>query len=62
MPNIGPGEIIVLLVIALLVLGPQRLPQVARSAGRGLREFKSALSGDDDDERELERERREPSS
>ena len=60
MPNIGPLELVVILIIALLVLGPQRLPQVARSVGKGLREFKEALStgGDDDDyddDRELTR-------
>ena len=45
MPNIGPLEIVVVLVIALLVLGPKRLPDFGRSVGRGLREFKGALSG-----------------
>jgi sec-independent protein translocase protein TatA len=54
MPNVGPLELIVVLIIALLVLGPQRLPQVARSVGRGVREFKEAISmdssADDDDE------------
>ncbi len=51
MPNIGPLELVVILIIALLVLGPQRLPQVARSVGKGMREFKEALSsGDDDDD------------
>ena len=67
MPNVGPLEIVVVLVIALLVLGPKRLPDFGRSVGRGLRDFKAALSGEEDDpplpsterERELdERERR----
>jgi sec-independent protein translocase protein TatA len=55
--NISPLEIIVLLVIALIVLGPQRLPEMARSLGRGMREFRAALSSDDhdDDDDELER-------
>jgi sec-independent protein translocase protein TatA len=65
MPNIGPLEIIIVLVIALIVLGPKRLPDFGRSVGRGLREFKGAISGDssrEDDEdraRELELEERE---
>ena len=54
--NISPLEIMVLAVIALIVLGPQRLPEMARSVGRGLREFRAALSSpdheDDDDDEE----------
>jgi sec-independent protein translocase protein TatA len=52
MPNIGPMELIVVLVIALLVLGPKRLPQAGRSLGQGIREFKDSISGatKDDDE------------
>ena len=53
MPSIGPMEIIVVLVIALIVLGPKRLPQAGRSIGRGMRELKDALAGDsktDDDD------------
>jgi sec-independent protein translocase protein TatA len=45
-------ELIIVLVIALIVLGPKRLPEAGRSVGRGLREFKESLSGDnarDDD-------------
>jgi sec-independent protein translocase protein TatA len=45
MPNIGPMELIVVLVVALLVLGPGRLPAAGRSLGRGIREFRSGLSG-----------------
>jgi sec-independent protein translocase protein TatA len=47
----GPLEILVILVIALIVLGPQRLPEAARSVGRGMRELKDSLQGvtDDDD-------------
>lgn len=50
MPNIGAPELIVILVIALLVLGPKKLPEVGRSVGRGMREFKESLSGDKDDD------------
>jgi sec-independent protein translocase protein TatA len=52
--NVGPLELIVVLVIALIVLGPKKLPEVGRSIGSGMREFKDSLSGsndhDDDDE------------
>jgi sec-independent protein translocase protein TatA len=58
--QVGVTELLVVLVIALIVLGPQRLPTVARNLGRGIREFKQAISfdSDDDDERDRERERR----
>jgi sec-independent protein translocase protein TatA len=48
----GPLELMVILVIALIVLGPQKLPEAARSVGKGMRELKESLSGDDDDERD----------
>ena len=48
MPNIGPMELIVVLAIALIVLGPKRLPDAGRSLGRGLREFKDSVSGSSD--------------
>jgi sec-independent protein translocase protein TatA len=54
MPSIGPMELVVVLVIALLVIGPKKLPEVGKSLGKGMREFKDSLSGlnrdDDDDE------------
>jgi sec-independent protein translocase protein TatA len=48
----SPMELIVILVIALLVLGPSRLPETARSLGRGMRELRDSLQGlgSDDDE------------
>jgi sec-independent protein translocase protein TatA len=48
MPNVGPMELVIVLVIALIVLGPKRLPEVGRSVGRGMREFKESLSGEND--------------
>ena len=53
MPNVGPLELIVILAIALIVLGPKKLPEGGRSIGKGMREFRDGLSGDrdrDDDE------------
>jgi sec-independent protein translocase protein TatA len=50
MPNIGPLELAIVLIIALVIFGPKRLPELGRSMGRGIREFKSSISGNDDDE------------
>ena len=49
--DLSPIQLIIVLVIAVLVLGPSRLPQFSRAVGKGLRDFKGALSGDhfDDD-------------
>ena len=57
--QIGPAELIVVLAIALIVLGPKKLPEVGRSIGKGMREFKDSLSGvdirdEDDDARSIE--------
>jgi sec-independent protein translocase protein TatA len=49
MPNIGPMELIVVLAIALIVVGPKRLPDAGRSLGRGLREFKDSLTAREDE-------------
>ncbi len=54
MPNVGPMEIIVVLIIALIVLGPKRLPEMGRSVGKGMREFKSAVTGDNREEQDQE--------
>jgi len=57
----GPLELMVILVIALIVLGPKRLPEAARSVGKGMRELKNSISGanddDDDDDREYDDDR-----
>lgn len=45
MPNIGPMELIIVLVLALIILGPKKLPDAGRSLGRGMREFKDSLTG-----------------
>jgi sec-independent protein translocase protein TatA len=43
--NVGPLELLVIGIIALIVVGPARLPQAARSLGKGVREFRDSLSG-----------------
>ncbi len=59
MPNIGPLELAIVAIIALIIFGPKRLPELGRSIGDGLREFKSSVSGenrddeDDEDDDEL---------
>ena len=44
LPNIGPGELIIILIIALVVLGPGKLPDVASALGKSVREFRKAAS------------------
>jgi sec-independent protein translocase protein TatA len=55
-PNIGPTELIIVLVIVLLIFGPKRLPGLGRQLGSGMREFKDSITGkggkDDDDDRD----------
>jgi sec-independent protein translocase protein TatA len=50
MPNIGPMEIVGLLILALLLFGAKRLPEIGRSLGSGMREFKDSVSGNSKDE------------
>jgi sec-independent protein translocase protein TatA len=45
MPNIGPLELIIVLVIVLLIFGAKRLPEVGRGLGSGMREFKDSVTG-----------------
>ncbi len=45
--SIGPQEILIVLVIALVVLGPKKLPEMARSLGKGVKEFKEGINDDD---------------
>jgi len=54
MPNIGPLELAIVLIIALVIFGPKRLPDLGKSLGSGMREFKDSITGKDEDERQLE--------
>jgi len=53
--GIGATELIILLIVALIIFGPKRLPEMGRSLGRGMREFKDSFQGKDtqDDQHEL---------
>jgi sec-independent protein translocase protein TatA len=46
MPNIGPLEVAIVVIVALLIFGPKRLPELGKSAGRGIRELKGAIGSD----------------
>jgi sec-independent protein translocase protein TatA len=48
--GIGLPEILIFLVVVLLLFGASRVPEIGRSLGKGMREFKDAVSGRDDDE------------
>jgi sec-independent protein translocase protein TatA len=48
--GIGPLEIVIVLIIVLIIFGPKRLPDLGRSLGRGMREFKDSVTGKDKDE------------
>ncbi|MSO41375.1 MAG: twin-arginine translocase TatA/TatE family subunit [Solirubrobacterales bacterium] len=50
MPNIGPLEIAIVLIIVLIIFGPKRLPELGRSMGRGIREFRGSVGGDKDED------------
>jgi sec-independent protein translocase protein TatA len=52
MPNVGPFELAIVLIIALVVFGPKRLPELGRSLGKGIREFRGSVSGESRDEPE----------
>lgn len=61
MPNIGPLELAIVLLVVLLIFGPKRLPGLGRQLGSGMREFKDSITGKDDqdekDDRDVGRER-----
>ena len=50
MPTPGPMELIIILVVVLVIFGPKRLPDLGRTLGRGMREFKHSVTGNDKDE------------
>jgi sec-independent protein translocase protein TatA len=51
MPNVGPMEIAIVVIVALIVFGPKRLPELGRGLGKGMREFKTTLTTDATDDR-----------
>ena len=53
MPNIGPLELAIVAIIALIIFGPKRLPELGKSLGDGMREFKASISGENDDEDDI---------
>ncbi len=54
MPTPGPLEIVVILIIVLVIFGPKRLPDLGRSLGTGMREFKDSITGKDKEHEEIE--------
>jgi sec-independent protein translocase protein TatA len=54
MPTPGPLEIIIVLIIVLVIFGPKRLPDLGRSLGRGMREFKDSVTGKDKEREQLD--------
>ncbi|MBM0067619.1 twin-arginine translocase TatA/TatE family subunit [Alkalicoccobacillus gibsonii] len=57
MPQMGPWSLILIAVVALLIFGPKKLPELGKAFGSSLREFKNATKGLADDEEEKKREK-----
>jgi sec-independent protein translocase protein TatA len=53
--NIGWQGAIIILIVLLVIFGPKRLPEMGRSLGRGMREFKDSITGKDDEPQEIPR-------
>ena len=60
LPNVGGGELIILLVIILLLFGAKRLPELAKSLGTGIQEFRKGASGENDEVGERDEEEGKP--
>ncbi len=54
MPTPGPLEIIIVLIIVLVIFGPKRLPDLGRSLGKGMREFKDSVTGKDKEHEQID--------
>jgi sec-independent protein translocase protein TatA len=54
MPNVGPLEILLVLIVALVVFGPKKLPDLGHSLGKGIREFKGSVTGESDEAARVE--------
>lgn len=52
--NLGLPELVIIFVVALLVFGPKRLPELAKGLGKGIRDFKKALNGEEENLKEIQ--------
>lgn len=55
MPGIGAGELVLILIIALVLFGPGKLPEIGKALGRGVRDFKDALTGVTEDSKDKDK-------
>ncbi len=51
LPNLGPTELILIFLIVLLIFGANRIPEIAKGLGRGIRDFKKGMSGLDEEDK-----------
>ena len=61
MPNIGPTELLVILLLALIIFGPGKLPQLGRAVGQSFREFKESLNAAKQDDATTDQQKPGPS-
>lgn len=52
LPNVGPWELVLILLIVLIVFGANKLPKIAKDLGSGIREFKKSISGESDEKKD----------